>query len=197
MLLYIDTTTASGQWLWKRPDDDPDQPPMIRLAAILGTAEDIEDRFCRLIAPRSAAPMVTPEQTLRHGIAHANLYEDGCVLGVALVRLMRLIIRAEAIVAHNADFHMRVIRRAFRDGQMPIPQMPQVVCTMRRATDLVRIDNQRGGRWKWPSLPEAYTHFAGYGLSLSADPVCKGGDLVDAVRLVHTGIVAAENQSAA
>jgi len=205
MKLYVDTTTDTGIWLWNHPDDDPKQPHLIRFAAILENAQGEEvDRVCRLVTPLAGWPSIEPRFTLMHGIDSNDLQEHGVVLSAVLARVWSLTAKSGAIVAHNVDFHQRVLQRTLLDGKgfaaaevkNPLEGM-DAICTMRSATDFVRIRQSGKNHFKWPSLGEAYLHFVGHALSLPSDPIARGFARVEAVRDVHHGILAATTLPAA
>lgn len=189
MILYIDTATTTGEWQWKLPETDATQPHMIRVAAILANT-GVHDEFCRVVARQPNWPAITPQGTDRHGIDESDMAGLGVQLGAVLTRVSAALARADLIVAHNADYHMRVLRRAFRDDGREVPAPLPLFCTMRRSADIVQVRLQGNGRWKWPTLGEAFGHFAGEALSLSADPIARGQQMVEAVRVIHQGIVA-------
>jgi DNA polymerase-3 subunit epsilon len=190
MNLYIDTVTTTGQWLWAAPDLDPSQPPMIRVAAMLCDGELIVDRVCRLVTPLPGQGYVPPASVLQHGIDDRELMDKGVVLGAVLARMTMLLTRANLIVAHNIDFHTRVLRASFNRGGLPMPELPPQFCTMRKSTDIVRCKTDKN-RLKFPRLAEAYAYFASEGLDLPYDVTRRGERMVEAVRTVHRGITAA------
>lgn len=194
MRLIIDTTTDTGLWEWKLADDSPFQPHMIRVAAILEHAQrGVADRMCRLIAAGPGWPAITPRNALVTGIDEIEREALGCPLGAALTRIAVMAAQATTVVAHNMQFHKRVLRRAFADG--PQPQIPfpfegmEQLCTMLASTDLVKLRLPSHTRYKWPSLSEAYQHFTRMGLHLPADPIKQGEARVDAVRAIYHEII--------
>lgn len=190
--LFIDTATTSGKWEWKLPELDTAQPHMIRIAAILQDDEGNEiERFGRLVRPIPGWRAVDSEATRIHGIYQHDLNENGMALGAILAQFSGIVAKSDIVVAHNIAFHHRVVKRAYRDGQLMPPEMNTLRCTMRGSADLVQIEMQNG-RWKWPSLVEAFRHFASEALSLPSDPIERGFATVEAVRRVHQGIMAAQ-----
>jgi DNA polymerase III epsilon subunit-like protein len=186
MQLYIDTVTSTGQWLWALGDLDPGQPSMIRVAAVLADGPRVIDRMCRLVRPLPGRPFMTPHGALLTGIDHNDLTDQGVVLGAVLARLATFIARAHLIAGHNIDFHTRVMRHAFADGDLPMPELPRQFCTMRKSMRIVGAKNE-AGRLKFPRLAEAYAFFAGHALALPAAPIAKGDAMVDAVHMIHAG----------
>lgn len=199
MLLYFDTATT-GLWRWKAPVDAPEQPQIVRLAALLATPEgEAVERFCWLIRPLPAWPPIEREATAFHGIDQHTADTQGRSLGPVMARFETLLDRAAHLVAHNAVFHWRVIHRAWQamhHEPITLPT-PSLVCTMREAADVVQVRLQGNAQWKWPSLNEAYTHFAGRALLLPEEPEQRGLATAEAVRLIHQGITRARGTAAA
>jgi DNA polymerase III epsilon subunit-like protein len=195
MQLYIDTVTATGQWLWALGDLDPGQPQMIRAAAILADGPRVIDRMCRLVSPLPGRPYMTPQGVLLTGIGHDDLTDQGVVLGAVLARLTMFINRAHLIVGHNIDFHTRVMRHAFADGALPMPELPAQFCTMRKSMRIVGAKNELG-RIKFPRLAEAYSFFAGHALELPAAAIGRGDAMVDAVHMIHAGLLERQAEAA-
>lgn len=192
-ILYIDTASTTGIWNWREPEQSPAQPHMIRVAVVL-TDDDpnVEiDSVCWLVEPLPGWPAIPSAGMALHNIDQTDLHTHGVKLPMVTNLLTRLIDAADLIVAHNASFHTRVVNRAFRDAGLTPPVMPPWFCTMQKGADVVRVTLQGNGRWKWPSLVEAYHHFAGEAISLAADPHLRGMAIVRAVQLVHEGIAAA------
>lgn len=191
-ILYLDTASTTGVWNWREPEQSPSQPHMIRVAAILAddTMDHELDAACRLVEPLSGWPAITAIGMALHNIDQTDLHNHGVKLPLITNLLSRLISAADMIVAHNASFHSRVLRRVYRDTGLEPPEMPPWFCTMQKGADVVRVVLQGNGRWKWPSLAESVHHFTGEAMSLSADPHLRGMEIVRAVQLVHKGIVA-------
>jgi DNA polymerase III epsilon subunit-like protein len=187
--LIIDAVTATGQWQWSLGDLDPAQPTMVRIAALLVNDDEVIDRCCRIVTPLPGRPYPSPAATLQHGIDHTTIAGEGVVLGAVLARMAMLITRAELIIGHNVDFHIRVLRHAFAEGGLTMPEVPRLFCTMRRSIAIVDARGDNGKR-KLPRLAEAYAFFAKEGLVLPADPILRGSAMVDAVRTVYRGIIA-------
>lgn len=186
--LYIDTVTATGAWVWKAADTDPSQPHMIRIAALLEEDGQEVEAICRLISPIPGWPAITEDGVRAHNIENGELRAKGVVLGAATAKIASIMGKADRIVAHNGAFHRKVLLRAWRDATLPPPEMPKIDCTMTRSADIVRVTLQSNGRWKWPRIGEAYSHFAGEGLSLPSDPIERGLAMVRAVRTIEHGI---------
>lgn len=194
MPLYIDVATDLGIWLWQKPDNDPSQPHVARIAAALVTPKgEVIDRMCRLITPQPGWPAIAPRSIDVHGIDEADRQERGSDLAATLTRITMMASKASMVVGHSLHFHLRALGRAFADAAaLPLPfpfNDMQQFCTMQGATKLVALRLPSHTRLKWPTLGEAYKHFTGAALMLPADPIARGDAVIDAVRAVHQGIL--------
>lgn len=192
--LYIETTTATGAWEWKLSDNDPKQPHLIRVAALLCRGEKTLDSVCRLVAPQPSWPMITPQGTRQHGMDQNDLATSGVLLDVALTRIRALIAKAGEVVAFNAAYHERVLRRAYRDGNMDTGNLRTFVCVMRLASVVSRAG---GGSGRFLKLSEIYSRVAHEALVMPADPTERGMRTVEAVRLVHRHLIGVPEPEAA
>lgn len=196
--LYDDIVSTTGTWLWKELPMASGQPHMVRIAAVLqdDDADHPMDALCRLISPLPGWPAIPPQGTQIHGIYQEDLHQHGIVLGAVLARMSKMLAAADQVVAHSAAFHNHLLRRAYRDGDLDMPsKRAPWVCTMKASVDLVRVNLESAGRWRWPKLLDAYRHFAGKALVLPSDPIARGEAVVAAVRRVHLGIVAARTEA--
>lgn len=198
MKLYIETTTDTGLWDWKQGIHYPTQPHMIRFAAILEAPDGrVVDRVCRIVEPLHGWLPIS-SGTFMHGMSEYERRDLGIPIHSVIARIASLAARAGTLVAHNMEFHRRVLQRTFADGGVK-PNFSDIheVCTMRSATDIVCLRHPTQNHFKWPSLVEAYRHFTNEALLLPADPIERGEALVDAVRIIHHGIIAANPLPAA
>lgn len=152
-ILFIDTET-SGKYDFKSDIHAPHQPHLVQLACILddldgNTIEEYETivRVGDMNIPPSAAEI--------HGITTAIANASGIALQVALGEFNRLWQDANKIVAHNTAFDIKIMHVAFRRAQMEsLFGMVPTYCTMKKATDLLKLPGRYG--YKWPTLDEAY-----------------------------------------
>jgi hypothetical protein len=181
-IAYIDTVSDTGVWEWKLPETSDMQPHMIRVAALLYDRNGQElDRLCELIREQPGWPVITHAGSGRHNIYDADLRDGGVDLPFALGRLRSFLGRADLVVMQNIQFHTRVMRRAWRDAELPMPDLPKTFCTMRGAAEAMASS-------KWVSLAQSFPHFVGTALMLPANPIDRGMAIVDAIRRVHLGI---------
>ena len=158
-LLFVDTET-SGFAKFSLPADDPTQPHLVQLAAILTdpTGRPL-NTFGLLIKPEGWE--IPAEATAVHNITTAMCHEHGVKLAGAVNLLLRLLTGNVTMVAHNLRFDQMVLRTAVARSGCAWPEVP-TYCTMLAATPIVGLPNPNGRRGnKWPQLKEAYRHFTG------------------------------------
>jgi DNA polymerase III epsilon subunit-like protein len=103
-----------------------------------------------------------------HGISAEDCSKFGVPRRVALDVFNSALQRADLLVAHNLAFDELVMHAvACREEHHDANNVQQVggerpglqrVCTMRSSTDVLKLP-ARFGKYKWPSLPEAFAHF--------------------------------------
>jgi DNA polymerase III subunit epsilon len=172
MLLFFDTETT-GLPLWRDPSDDPRQPHLVQLAALLcGDDGQIAEEYSTIVNPGPGVRF-EPEAVAAHGITPERAAAEGCEPKVALASFFEMVRQAELIVGHNVSFDVRIIRIASarlytRKWEPTVPTF----CTMKRSTNICRIPhaNQRHPNdWKWPRLEECIRHFFGESLEGAHD----------------------------
>jgi hypothetical protein len=192
--LYVDTAT-NRPWDWGKGAQPGDQPHLLRLAACFDDgAPEMADRgmmFCTLVT-LPAGERITAAAAMQHGIIETEYGEHVPISAAdAMARFIGLCVRADVLVAHSAAYHRRVLQRTAERCGLPF-SMPDTYCTMTNATSVVQAGNLQGnGRWKWPTIGEAYQHFAGDPLVRPVDPVRAGLQQLHAVRTIYLGLHAA------
>ena len=160
MPLFFDTETT-GFPQDKLPPDDPGQPHIIQIAAILDDENGDIKASMNMIINADCGPV--PEGAYNvHKINEATYKKFGVSYLVALAPFNSLVKCADVIVAHNIAFDLKLLKTAYsRMGKLErftsvIQSKPQF-CTMLATTDIVKIPSPRGrGGYKWPKLDEAY-----------------------------------------
>jgi len=180
-------------WQWGTDRRSPEQPHLVRFAAILETdGGSIAEQHCDIVHPRDWKQPVTRECVMLHGVSEAFGAQHGVDLPLVLGRINGLIQRAERIVAHSADFHLRVLHRGFQDmGLLPVPRLAAlpVFDTMKKSAPVVKAKLIGNGAWAWPKLEVACMHFGGDPLPPPSEPIERGLAVVEAVRTVYHGLV--------
>jgi DNA polymerase III epsilon subunit-like protein len=158
-VLVFDTETT-GLWKFKLPTDHPTQPEAVQLAASLVNDEDgrILGQVNFIIKATSDCE---PEAAAIHGVTPKLIEEAGVARRVAIASFHNLLKASEKTVAHNWDFDSKIIRRAYfleNSSSEVFDKMPSF-CTMKSSTDICRLPGKIPGKYKWPSLQEAYKMF--------------------------------------
>lgn len=167
--LVYDTETT-GFPLWNDPSEDPRQPHIVQLAAVLVDVHtrrtlqtvDLIIRPDGWTIPDEAAAVhgITTEMAMDLGVPEALAVE--CLLDLARGRLR---------VAHNEAFDQRIVRiackRHFDQPSIDEWAAGQAQCTARMATPVMNLPpteamvRARRNHPKTPNLREAVEHFTG------------------------------------
>ena len=163
MRAMIFDTETTGMVLRDRPPADPGQPDLVQLGILLVETDDWLPRARHSMLVK-LPPGASIEAGAReaHGISEADCEHYGVPLAVAVSLFNQLCLQSDLIVAHNLAFDRSIMQTAlFRLGGKP-DRMEGVrgLRTMLASTELLKIPG-RMGDYKWPSLAEAYRHFAG------------------------------------
>ena len=166
MILACDTETA-GLPRKHLPLDHPEQPHLVELGAVLCEDNGKERASFNLIV-RPDGWEIPEEASNIHGITTATALACGVPLLVALSALTHLWGQASLMIAHNAEFDLKIIDIALaRAGREPTYKRPPSRCTMRLATPVLNLpptDRMKAvgmTKPKRPSLQEAHTALLG------------------------------------
>lgn len=156
--LIFDTET-SGLMDFKRPADDPGQPRVASVAMILLDHIDAEPRECGFLIKPDGWEL-SAEAAAVNGLTMAQLEAHGTPIAHALDLYEQAVLAGFVVVAHNAQFDCKMMRAEFRHAGRPdLFEQTRNVCTMRTATDIVRIPAKNGRGFKYPKLREAAEFF--------------------------------------
>lgn len=105
-----------------------------------------------------------------HGITNQITDVFGEDPTTTLLRFQRILNKADLVVAHNINFDVMTMDNAMISAGLPPLIWPEQYCTMRQATNIIRMPNY-GSRpgYKWPKLSEAYRFATGKTLSNAHD----------------------------
>lgn len=170
-LLGYDTETT-GLPLFSEPSDDPRQPHLVQVGAVLA---DIQTR--KVVASidliiRPHGWEIPPDVAEIHGINTDLALAVGVPEEVALTALLDLWRAADVRVGHNESFDARMVRIAIKrllqlDELADEWKAAPALCTATRSTKIVNAPPtekmRASGRnhAKKPKLSEAYKHFTG------------------------------------
>lgn len=166
MLLFCDTETT-GKLDFRLPLMHPAQPRLVQVAAYL--AERGDDGALRHVASvneivRPDGWQVPPEATAIHGISHERAAAFGLPLDEVLSRVLTLVDEADEsmgvgrFVAHNVPFDNRILLSELARTGNDVTRLGVLrpFCTMQSLTDRMRLPGRWPGKYKWPTLDEAY-----------------------------------------
>jgi DNA polymerase III epsilon subunit-like protein len=158
MILFYDTETT-GKAQMNRPADDPAQPRIVQLAAILvdESAETPEEVGQLSVIIQPDGFVIPSEASAIHGITTETALKYGVSESAALHVFDQMLMRAEAAVAHNAAFDKLVLSRG---SNSRAGKLANSFCTMLAMMDQCKLPG-RYGSYKWPKLQEAYQHCFG------------------------------------
>jgi DNA polymerase-3 subunit epsilon len=182
LALVYDSET-SGLPLFEQPSEDPRQPHIVQLGAILvdlDSREELEvlDVIVRPVVDGPEAWTIPDEVAAIHGITMERALAEGIPEAEAVERLMTLW-GAEKLseggprllIAHNENFDRRIVRiglkRYFGEEAAEDWKRAQAHCTAKITTPILKLpptDRMRAARrfhHKTPNLTEAYQHFFG------------------------------------
>jgi DNA polymerase-3 subunit epsilon len=160
--LIFDTETT-GMVKWKEPPSHPEQPDLVQIAMLLVETEDwrMMSRTSLLVQLRDGAK-IEPEAEDTHGISAETCGRYGVAPIVACSLFNQLCIQADTIVAHNLSFDQSIMLTALhRLGDRPNRmEGKKLICTKEATTDILKLPGNYG-KYKWPTLAEAYRHYTG------------------------------------
>lgn len=166
-LLAFDTETT-GIPIWDIPSDDPKQPYITQLAAVMFEDGVETSRIDMLVKPDGwelTPELVAFNEQAGNGITMERLEADGKPLEEVIEAFMQHVYDAQRIVAHNLSFDRRLVRIALkrlgRAAQADDWKADdRFFCTMKEATDITKLDfkKPKPGMYKSPKLEELYRH---------------------------------------
>lgn len=162
MILFFDTETT-GMAEFRLPSDDPRQPHLVQLAALLTEYDGTERASVSLIIDPDGYTIPDPAAAV-HGITTPIASNCGVPAVVALRLFTDLLKPAELVVAHNINFDRIIIEAALsRLHRRTWTLAPtNTFCTMKAATPICKIPHARSRSptdYKWPKLEECIRHF--------------------------------------
>lgn len=167
MILVFDTETT-GIPDFKAPSEDPSQPHLVEIAALLYSEDGLIDSFEALVRPDGW--IITPEMTAIHGITHEQAMAEGIPEQEALEKFLTLHAKAQLRVAHNCSFDDRIIRIAMlrymgKDAADQFKAGP-TYCTALKSKPILNLPateamKKTSFKVKTPTLGEAHKHLIG------------------------------------
>lgn len=169
--LFYDTETT-GLPLFDQPSEDPRQPHIVQLAALL---VDVDTRKQLASIDLTIAPSnwEIPEDVIKiHGITNEYARTVGVEEALAIHMFLSLWGRADVRIGHNEQFDARIVRCAlhrfqFSDDIIARWKAGRAECTKILATPILKLPPTpkmlKAGfnKHKSANLREAYKHFFG------------------------------------
>lgn len=157
--LLFDTET-SGMIDWKAPLNDPRQPDIIQLAAILCTEDEVLHELNTLVNPGDINPnwaMDAGAQAV-HGFSRERVEAEGRMSRDVLAEFEGLMQRADVLVCHNTAFDTKLLSIAYNRAEDTTNSLRvmngKAYCTMKKSTNLCKLPGPYG--YKWPRLTELH-----------------------------------------
>lgn len=167
--LFYDTET-SGLPLFKQPSEDPLQPHIVQLGALLVDMDTRKVLSSIDLIIRPEGWTIPDEVAAIHGITTELAAEVGVSESLALGMLLDLWECSDFRVAHNEPFDARIVRIAqsrFDADALQIWDEAPAQCTAKLASPIMQLPPTpkmvRAGfkHHKTPNLREAHQHFIG------------------------------------
>ncbi len=192
MKVLIFDTETTGMVTWNEPPDHPSQPDLVQLAMLLIERDDwsIKTRSSFIVQLANGVK-IDAEAEATHGISAADCERYGVAPIVAVSVFNQLCMQADVIVAHNISFDRSIMLTALhRLGNKPDRMDGKdLVCTKEATTDVLKLPGKYG-KYKWPTLAEAYRHYTGLEIEGAHDALADTLACLEVYRaLVSEGIV--------
>lgn len=167
--IFYDTETT-GLPLFSEPSNDPRQPHIVQLAAVMMDLDTKQELQCIDMIIKPNGWEITPEMTEIHGISQEMAMDVGISEKIATEALLDMV-GARLRIAHNESFDARILRiaakRYFDDEVADNWKEGAAECTARLTTKICNLpptEKMKAANRntpKTPNLQEAYKHFFG------------------------------------
>lgn len=141
MRVLVWDTETTGIPLWNLPADDPSQPRMIQIAAVLyGADRRVERELVSLVKPEGWQMDDALAEKLGNGLVHARLEAEGRPVLELLTEFQEMHDAADMLVAYGARFDLKILRGELRRAGFPdrYGEKPYF-CPMPACTKLCKI----------------------------------------------------------
>lgn len=156
-IVFFDVETTGLPISWKESYSNIyNWPYIIQLAYIISYDEkELSIEQDSILKPDGFE--VPNESTKVHGISNEQAIIKGSDRKEVLENFASVIIDADYIVAHNANFDINVLRCEFLRNNIedPFQRDLSIICTMKKTTNFCKIPSEYGD-YKWPSLQELH-----------------------------------------
>ena len=107
----------------------------------------------------------------QQGITKETAERDGFPIAMVLSELIGDMAQVKRIVAHNIDYHRRIIEAEMIRLNMntDILSQAEAICTMQASTAYCMLPPMNNGKYKYPDLSELHLKLFGYSIDKSCD----------------------------
>lgn len=160
-IIFFDTETT-GLPLWEQPSDNPLQPHMVQLAALLVDSETKQVIQSMNVIVKPDGWEIPADVTAIHGITTEYAQQVGIPEPMALNLFLELWSGRHRI-GHVQSFDARIIRIATKrycdEAVINAWKEGPSGCTAEMAKPIMQMSAKTRGKYKTPKLTEAYQHF--------------------------------------
>lgn len=169
LILFVDTETC-GIPNDRLPDDHEAQPPLVQLGCLLVDEDNGAEWATLELIVRPNGYTIPSEAAKVHGITTALAEAAGVPLSLVIPAYVHLRARASKVVAHNAEFDLKIMRQAIARNGKPVslPGPVDYECTADLATPILNLPPTDrmvkagyGNKPKRANLMEAHEYFLG------------------------------------
>jgi DNA polymerase-3 subunit epsilon len=155
MYLFFDTETTGLPKNWKAPVTElANWPRIVQIAWVLtDKAANVLEQASYIIKPDNF--VIPAESSKIHGITTEEALKNGADIQEVLALFSGVIDKSKLLIAHNADFDIKVIGAEFLRLEMPnnLLKIP-AFCTKEETTEFCQLPGNY--HYKWPTLQELY-----------------------------------------
>ncbi|MBW2273140.1 MAG: 3'-5' exonuclease [Deltaproteobacteria bacterium] len=191
--LIFDTETTD-MVKWKLPPEHASQPHLVQLAMLLVETGGWEVKARHAMLVRLDADVAIEAGAREaHGISEEDCRNFGVAPVVACSLFNQLCLQADAIVAHNMSFDRSIMLTALHrlGGKPDRMEGKRLICTKEATTEVLRLPGKYG-KYKWPTLAEAYRHYTGLEIEGAHDALVDAEACLAVFRaLTENGVVEA------
>lgn len=188
-ILIFDTETT-GFVDFKKPCDDPCQPRIVQIAAVLVEVPNWTPRAVLSLLVKPDGFTIPPQAEAVHGITTCIATQCGVSCSYALHVFMKLYDLSHEQWAFIADYDRAVIQGELTrlDRLAECERLNTAQDCMKPLTDICKLPSKYPGKYKWPKLEEAYRHFIGTDMPYAHDALMDVQGTIKVLRAWKEGV---------